>query len=101
MSPNHKLAFPNTDSEKQGKNLCTTRPDGWDDPGAGSGACICFLVHTGCLPLASPSLCYSKLHSPLLPALDQLLLRGSLFQEIVRVSILGEAKAVCSEQIPT
>lgn len=33
MSPNHKLAFPNTDSEKQGfKNLCITRPDGWDDP---------------------------------------------------------------------
>lgn len=101
MSPNHKLAFTNTDSEKQDKNLCITRPQKVGiTPGAGTATCICFLVHTGWLLLASPSLYYSKLHSLLLASVDQLLLGISLARNCPCVFILGEAKAVCSEQIP-
>lgn len=57
MSPNHKLAFTNTDSEKQHKDLCITRPqEAGIIPRAVTGThTSSFFVHTGWLAAAGLS----------------------------------------------
>lgn len=57
MSPNHKLAFTNTDSEKQDKNLCITHPqEAGITPRAVTGTHTSSLfVHTGWLAAAGLS----------------------------------------------